>query len=47
MGEYSISAVLQNQNEIIGIKKQNVNDRIKKKWMSMTALLTRSNTSLN
>ena len=26
--------------EIIGIEKKNVNDRIEKKWMSMTVLLS-------
>ena len=40
MWKYSISAVHQNQIEIIGHEKKNVDDRIKK-WMSMTPLLSR------
>ena len=38
MWKYPIGAVIQNRIEIIGIEKQNVNDWIEKKWMSMTAL---------
>ena len=30
-------AVSQNQIKIIGIKRNNVNNQIEKKWMSMTA----------